>query len=575
MILSLLQNAVDSALAELADKSTFDGVSPDALLLTPATNPQFGDYQFNGALALAKPLKQNPRQIANQLVEKLNVADWCEPLEIAGPGFINFRLKRESVAEFAVKQLQDPHLGIAQAENPRTVVVDFSAPNVAKPMHVGHIRSTVLGDAVARLLRSAGHNVITDNHLGDWGTQFGKIIYGWKHYLDQENLAKDTIGEMERLYQLVNAQSESDETVADAARAETAKLQNGDTENKAIWDQLREYSQQQFDEMYGRLNVTFDYTLGESFYNDELAGVVEELKQKGLAKSSDGAMIVSFDDIPALEDKPLLIQKRDGSFLYGTTDLATIKYREKEWHPNEVLYVVDARQSLHFQQLFEASKRADYTNADLRHISFGSILGEDGTPIKTRSGESVKLRDLLDEAELRVLEIVQEKNAALDQEIQKQVAKTVGIGAIKYADLSQNRVSDYIFSWERMLAMQGNTAPYLLYAYVRIRSIMRQSESTFDAGKVLLLQENAEFELAKFALRFGEAVETSLNDYRPNALCEYLFQLAQKFTSFYDACPVRSSEEPLRSSRLQLCQLTADILQRGLGLLGIETVEQM
>jgi arginyl-tRNA synthetase len=315
--------------------------------------------------------------------------------------------------------------------------------------------------------------------------------------------------------------------------------------------------------------------LGESFYNDELAGVVEELKQKGLAKSSDGAMIVSFDDIPALEDKPLLIQKRDGSFLYGTTDLATIKYREKEWHPNEVLYVVDARQSLHFQQLFEASKRADYTNADLRHISFGSILGEDGTPIKTRSGESVKLRDLLDEAELRVLEIVQEKNAALDQEIQKQVAKTVGIGAIKYADLSQNRVSDYIFSWERMLAMQGNTAPYLLYAYVRIRSIMRQSESTFDAGKVLLLQENAEFELAKFALRFGEAVETSLNDYRPNALCEYLFQLAQKFTSFYDACPVRSSEEPLRSSRLQLCQLTADILQRGLGLLGIETVEQM
>lgn len=575
MILSLLQNAVDSALAELADKSTFDGVSPDALLLTPATNPQFGDYQFNGALALAKPLKQNPRQIANQLVEKLNVADWCEPLEIAGPGFINFRLKRESVAEFAVKQLQDPHLGIAQAENPRTVVVDFSAPNVAKPMHVGHIRSTVLGDAVARLLRSAGHNVITDNHLGDWGTQFGKIIYGWKHYLDQENLAKDTIGEMERLYQLVNAQSESDETVADAARAETAKLQNGDTENKAIWDQLREYSQQQFDEMYGRLNVTFDYTLGESFYNDELAGVVEDLQKKGLAKISDGAMIVPFDDIPALEDKPLLIQKRDGSFLYGTTDLATIKYREKEWHPDEVLYVVDARQSLHFQQLFETAKRANYTNATLYHISFGTILGEDGTPFKTRSGESVKLRDLLDEAELRVLEIVQEKNAALDQEIQKQVSKAVGIGAIKYADLSQNRVSDYIFSWERMLAMQGNTAPYLLYAYVRIRSIMRQSESTFDAGKVLLLQENAEFELAKFALRFGEAVETSLNDYRPNALCEYLFQLAQKFTSFYDACPVRSSEEPLRSSRLQLCQLTADILQRGLGLLGIETVEQM
>jgi arginyl-tRNA synthetase len=571
----MLQNAVDSALTELADKSTFDGVSSDALLLTPATNPQFGDYQFNGALALAKPLKQNPRQIATALVEKLNVADWCEPLEIAGPGFINFRLKRESVAEFAVKQLQDPHLGIAQAEKPRTVVVDFSSPNVAKPMHVGHIRSTVLGDALARLLRSAGHNVITDNHLGDWGTQFGKIIYGWKNYLDEENLAKDPIAEMERLYKTVNAQSETDETIADAARAETAKLQNGDAENKAIWDQLREYSQQQFDEMYGRLNVKFDYTLGESFYNDELADVVEDLQQKGLAKSSDGAMIVPFDDIPALADKPLLIQKRDGSFLYGTTDLATIQYRESEWHADEILYVVDARQSLHFQQLFETSKRANYTNANLQHISFGSILGDDGTPIKTRSGESVKLRDLLDEAESRALEIVQEKNVALDPEIQKQVAKAVGIGAIKYADLSQNRVSDYIFSWERMLAMQGNTAPYLLYAYVRIRSIMRQSESPFDAGKVLLIEENAEFELAKFALRFGEAVETSLRDYRPNALCEYLFHLAQKFTTFYDACPVRNSEEPLRSSRLRLCQLIADILQRGLGLLGIETVEQM
>ncbi|MEO6908092.1 MAG: arginine--tRNA ligase, partial [Abditibacteriaceae bacterium] len=392
MILSLLQNAIDSVLAEWADKSTFHSVSPDALLLTPATNPQFGDYQFNGALALAKPLKQNPRQIATALVEKLDVADWCEPLEIAGPGFINFSLKRECVAEFAIKQLQDIHLGIAQAENPRTVVVDFSSPNVAKPMHVGHIRSTVLGDALAHLLRSAGHNVITDNHLGDWGTQFGKIIYGWKNYLDEENLAKDPINEMERLYKLVNAQSESDDTIADAARAETAKLQNGDAKNKAIWDQLREYSQQQFDEMYGRLNVQFDYTLGESSYNDELPCVVEDLQQKGLAKRSDGAMIVSFDDIPALADKPLLIQKRDDSFLYGTTDLATIKYREKEWHPNEILYVVDARQSLHFQQLFEASKRANYTNATLRHISFGSILGEDGTPIKTRSGESVKLR---------------------------------------------------------------------------------------------------------------------------------------------------------------------------------------
>jgi len=575
MILSLLQAAVDSALAEVADKSTFSAVEPDVLKVVPATNPQFGDYQFNGALALAKPLKANPRQIATQLVEKLDVADWCEPLEIAGPGFINFRLKRESVAEFAAKQLQDAHLGIAQAEKPRTVVIDFSSPNVAKPMHVGHIRSTVLGDALARLLKSAGHNVITDNHLGDWGTQFGKIIYGWKHDLNQENLQNDPIAEMERLYKTVNAQSETDETIADAARAETAKLQNGDAENLEIWNKLREYSQDQFDEIYGRLHVHFDHTLGESFYNDELAGVVEDLQKRGLAKSSDGAVIVPFDDIPALADKPLLIQKSDGSSLYGTTDLATIQYRENEWHPGEILYVVDARQSLHFQQVFETAKRAEYTNAILRHISFGSILGDDGTPIKTRSGESIKLRDLLDEAESRALEVVREKNPSLDEALQKQVAQAVGIGAVKYMDLSQNRATDYVFSWQKMLAMQGNTAPYLLYAYVRIRSIMRQAESTFDASKVLLLEENAEFELAKHALRFGEAIETALADYRPNALCEYLFHLAQKFTAFYDACPVRNSEEALRHSRLQLCQLTADILQRGLGLLGIETVEQM
>jgi arginyl-tRNA synthetase len=575
MILSLLQAAVDSALAELADKSTFSAVEPDVLKVVPATNAQFGDYQFNGALPLAKPLKQNPRQIATALVEKLNVADWCETPEIAGPGFINFRLKRESVAQFASRQLQDPHLGIAQAQTPRTVVIDFSSPNVAKPMHVGHIRSTVLGDALVRLLKSAGHDVITDNHLGDWGTQFGKIIYGWKHDLNEENLQQDPIAEMERLYKSVNAQSETDESIADAARAETAKLQNGNAENLEIWNKLREYSQGQFDEIYGRLHVHFDHTLGESFYNDELANVVEDLQQKRLAKNSEGAVIVPFEDINALADKPLLIQKSDGSSLYGTTDLATIQYREKEWHPDEILYVVDARQSLHFQQVFETAKRAQYTGAQLRHISFGSILGDDGTPIKTRSGESIKLRDLLNEAESRALEVVREKNPNLDSALQEEVAKAVGIGAIKYMDLSQNRATDYIFSWEKMLAMQGNTAPYLLYAYVRIRSIMRQVESTFDASKVLLLEENAEFELAKHALRFGEAINRALADYHPNVLCEYLFQLAQKFTAFYDACPVRYSEEPLRSSRLQLCQLTADILQRGLGLLGIETVEQM
>jgi arginyl-tRNA synthetase len=574
-----LQNAVDAALSTLGIETS--GATNDALQVVPTANAQFGDYQWNGALPLAKSLQTNPRVLAQQIVENLDVENFSEAPEIAGPGFINFRLKPQFLGRMASQALADERLGVPTASTQRTVVVDYSGPNVAKPMHVGHIRSTIIGDAIARLLRFVNHNVITDNHIGDWGTQFGKLIIGWKNYLDEENLERDPISEMERLYKLVHAQSQSDSAVEDEARTETAKLQRGNAENRAIWERLRELSQQQFDEIYGRLDIHFDHTLGESFYEEgnRLQDVVRDLKEQGIARDSQGAVIVPFDAPPQLQEKPLLIQKSDGASLYGTTDLATIRYRIEQWHPDEIVYVVDARQSLHFQQVFEAARLWGYTDVLFRHVSFGTILGEDGKPIKTRSGESIRLKDLLDEAETRALEIVRDKQPELAEDQQREVARVIGLGAVKYADLSQNRTSDYIFSWDKMLAMQGNTAPYLQYAYVRVRSIFRRAqEQGIETNRVLdelILEQPAELDLAKFILRFPLAIETALSDYRINALTDFLFELAQKYNVFFEHCPVLKSDEPLRSSRLALCDLTSRVLKQGLSLLGIETIEQM
>ncbi|HEX8550088.1 MAG TPA: arginine--tRNA ligase [Abditibacteriaceae bacterium] len=569
-----LQNAVNHALQTLAIETS--AVTPDALRVVPTANAQHGDYQWNGALPLAKSTKQNPRALAQSVVEKLDVAEISAAPEIAGPGFINFRLTREFLENATLEATRDERQGVPVAETPRTVVVDFSGPNVAKPMHVGHIRSTILGDAVARLLRFAGHTVVTDNHIGDWGTQFGKMIIGWKNHRDEDALQRDPIAEMERLYKKVNAAAETDETIANLAREETTKLQNGDAENLAIWHKLIELSQAQFDEIYGRLNIEFDYTRGESFYNPALQGVVEDLKQKGIAVESQGAVIVPFDEPKSLQDKPLLVQKQDGSSLYGTTDLATIQSRVVEFAPDEIVYVVDARQALHFQQLFEAAKKWGYTDIAFHHVSFGSILGEDNRPIKTRSGESIRLKDLLDEAESRALQIVEEKNPDLPEEAKREVARAVGLGAVKYADLSQNRTTDYVFAWSKMLALTGNTAPYLQNAHVRIRSIFRKAGiAPEQLSGELHLEADAEVALAKLLLRFPLAIETALSDYRLNALADYLFDVAQRFAAFYEACPVLISEEPTKTSRLILCSFTADVLKRGLHLLGIEAPEQM
>ena len=489
-----------------------------------------------------------------------------------GPGFINFHLKPAFVADQIAVVARDPRLGVPAAVQPKTIVIDFSSPNVAKPMHVGHVRSTIIGDCLARVLRFLGHRVITDNHLGDWGTQFGMLIIGWKRFRNDEALQQDAIGELERLYKYVNEHKE----LRDDAKAELVKLQQGDAENHEIWQKIIDLSMQEFGKTYQRLGVAFDHTFGESFYNPMLKDVVEELKRLNYARESEGAIGVFFEDNPELKSAPpLLIQKADGAFLYGTTDMATLQYRIDQWHPDEIIYVTDARQQLHFKQVFAAARKWWDKPPDLRHVYFGSILGEDGKPLKTRDGTPVKLADLLNEAEERALAVVTEKNPNLSPEERQQIARAVGIGAVKYADLSQNRTTDYVFSWSKMLAMNGNTAPYMQYAYVRVQSIFRKAGDTkADIAKVSL-EHAAELDLAKHILRFPETLQAVAEDDKPNWLTGYLYDLTGKFSAFYENCPVLQSAEPTRSSRLVLCRLTADVIKRGLNLLGIEVIEQM
>jgi arginyl-tRNA synthetase len=567
-------------------------VVPDADLaairVRPCPDPRFGDYQTNALMGLAKARGLNPRQLAAQVLAQLDVRDWCDAVEVAGAGFLNFRAAVAAVARTLLEALHDERRLVPRATPPRTVVLDFSSPNVAKPMHVGHIRSTVLGDSLARTLRLLGHRVITDNHIGDWGTQFGMLLVGWKTRLDRAALAADPLREMERIYREINARCDPDKAGFDAdllaaARGELVKLQAGDPENLAIWREMQRLSQAQFDTIYARLGVRFDHTLGESFYNPLLKAVVADLQARGIARESEGAIVVFFDDHPELKNSPTIIQKRDGGFNYATTDLATLAYRLETWQPQEIIYVTDGRQQLHFKQVFEAFRRwrADAA-VTLAHVWFGSILGEDNTPLKTRAGDTVKLADLLDEAEERALQVVTEKNADLPEAERRAIARIVGIGAVKYQDLLPNRQSDYVFSWRKMLALSGNTAPYLQYAYARIRSIFRKlAEADTPAGwdpaavTGLTLAAPEELRLGKHLLNFGLVVQMVADEYRPNYLCNYLYELAGHFTGFYESCPVLKAEGDQRTSRLALCELTARVLHRGLDLLGIETAERM
>jgi arginyl-tRNA synthetase len=551
---------------------------PDAGELAPATDQRFGDYQTNAALVLGKQRGENPRELAEKIVERLNVGDVCEPPVVAGPGFINFMLRPGAIAQKTVSILGDERLGVVQTKSPQRIVIDFGSPNVAKPMHVGHIRSTVLGDALARIATFLGHEVIRDNHIGDWGTQFGMVIYGWKNLLDQRALQQDPLTEIVRIYKETNALATSDPQVREACRQELVKLQAGDKENIDIWNECVAFSMQDFEHVYELLDIHYDIQCGESFYNDRLSGVVERLLKSGIAEISEGAVVVFFRDIPELADKPCIIRKRDGGFNYATTDIATVDYRLDHLKAGSVWYVVGAPQTLHFKQIFEIARRQGY-RANLRHITFGSILGEDRKLMKTRSGENVPLRELLKEACRRARKIIDEKNPDLSEPEKIDVAQKIGIGAVKYADLSQYRMTDYVFSWDKMLSLQGNTAPYLQNAYVRIRSIFRKA-GELDGLKLssltnLSLTAKAEIALAKRLCQFAEIVPHVLNDFRPNILANYLFEVANSFHTFYEACPVLKSEEPARSSRLALCDLTGQVLYRGLDLLGIKVPEKM
>ncbi|MFC5051988.1 arginine--tRNA ligase [Rubritalea spongiae] len=552
-----------------------------------AADLRHGDYQANTAMALAKRLKMNPRELAAKLVEAFEAEDVAD-LDIAGPGFINFTIKPEAWSRKAGELVGDARLGVSEVADPKTIVVDFSAPNVAKPMHVGHIRSTIIGDSLTRISRFLGHKVITDNHIGDWGTQFGMVIYGWKNLLDEPALEADPLQELLRIYRAVNALCKEDEAIKDLCRDELVKLQGGDTENFAIWQRCVEVSKVGLNKIYDRLDVNFDHWLGESYYNNELAPLVKALADEGLARESDGALcIFSGETLPPKQDPfkekrdgewsdlPMIVRKKDGGFNYATTDIATVDYRLDQWQADKIWYVVDARQGLHFRQLFDVAERRG-CSAELEHVSFGTILGKDGKPLKTRDGDLPQLADVLDDAIKASRAVLDEKSNDLSEVEKEELAKVVGIGSVKFTELSHNRASDYIFDLEKMVALQGDTAPYLQYSSVRVSSIFRklEEEVELDAEGVKVTEEG-EINLVRTLSKFGEVLPTVLDDLKPNILSAYLLDLAKAFHSFFEACPVLKSEGDVRKTRLVLCAVTGRILKQGLGLLGIQVPERM
>ncbi|MGH7893423.1 MAG: arginine--tRNA ligase [Candidatus Binatia bacterium] len=551
-------------------------------LVRPAQDPRFGDYQANVAMGLGKRLGRKPREVADAIVAAFDPSDLCARPDVAGPGFVNVRLDDGVLARLATEAVRDGRLGVARVAAPETVVVDYSGPNVAKEMHVGHLRSTVLGDAAARTLEFLAHHVVRQNHVGDWGTQFGLLI---EHLVDiatrQGRDPADVIGDLTALYREAATRDACEPDFAARARERVVALQAGDEQSRRIWKALVAVSEQQFQTIYQRLGValTMNDVRGESFYNDRLAAVVADLRASGLARDSQGAVCVFLDGFATKDGDPLplIVQKSDGGYLYATTDLAAVRYRVAELGARRVIYVTDARQRQHFQMVFATARAAGWVPEGVRleHAVFGSVLGEDGKPFRTRSGDTVPLADLLTEAEERALSIVVAKNPALPPDERVQIARAVGIGAIKYADLASDRVKDYVFSWSRMLAMDGNTAPYLQYAYARIRAIFRKGGLVDAPAAPIILAHPAERALVLLLLQLDAVVDVVGESLEPHRLCGYLYDVATAFSAFYEACPVLGADPPLRASRLVLCQLTARTLETGLGLLGIDTVDRM
>ena len=620
-------------------------------MIRSSQDPKFGDFQANCAMPLAKKLDVDTRELAQQMVDQVQLGDLCETVEVAGPGFINLKLRTDWLEQQARKIVTDDRLGVQQVE-PKKIVIDYSSPNVAKPMHVGHLRSSVIGNCLESVLRFLGHEVISDNHIGDWGTQFGMIIYGYQNFVDESAYENEPVAELARLYRLVNQLSDyhdacrkqlgieeqvesvaeqiaklenSDEDpkkkkkalkklrseqgglketlagmqskrdavdsdsdlqklaaehsdIARLARLETAKLHSGDETNRALWDEFLPECLKALDHVYEKLGVSFDKTLGESFYQPMLADVVADLQEKGLATDSDGAICVFAEGNAA----PFIVQKSDGAFTYATTDLATIRYRVEEFGTQIMLYVVDTRQSEHFNLLVDTARRWGYEDVEIQHVNFGTVLGDDRRPFKTRSGDTVGLESLLDEAVARAHDVVVENDPAgnLDEDTRKSVAEAVGIGGIKYADLHHNRESDYVFNWDKMLAKNGDTATYIQYANARINGIFRKGEIDLAElrAKVdsLQLEHVSERGLFLQVLSFGDALAVVEREMRPNMLTQFLFDTANRFSTFYQDCPVLKEEDDyVRTSRLLLCDLTARTLTQGLALLGIDAPKQM
>ena len=553
-------------------------------LVTQSTRPEFGDYQANGALPAAKKMKINPRELASKVVAELSLDGIADKVDIAGPGFINIHLAPDYLAQLCAQALADTQLTIRPARAPQTVVVDYSGPNLAKEMHVGHLRSTIIGDAVARVLEFSGDQVIRQNHMGDWGTQFGMLIAELEGQLQCNDNATMALVDLESFYQQSKKHFDDDENFANTARNYVVKLQSGDEGCKRLWQQFIDVSVTHSEDIYRALNVslTAQDIRPESAYNADLSTIVADLQCQQLAVTSEGAQAVFLQELANKDGEPsvAIVQKSDGGYLYATTDLAALRYRQDELNADRILYFVDARQALHLQQVFTIARKANFVKADmgLEHLAFGTMMGKDGKPFKTRTGGTVKLAALLDEAVERAAQLIAEKDPELDDAARLEVAKKVGIGAVKYADLSKNRTSDYIFNWDSMLSFEGNTAPYLQYAYARIQSIFRKADIDPAGLKASLLLAHAnERTLGLKLLQFSEVIDQVASDCMPNVLCVYLYELASDYMSFYEACPILKEgvDEATRDSRLQLCALVARTLATGLDLLGIEVMDRM
>jgi arginyl-tRNA synthetase len=586
-----MNNAINTIKASLKDSAVkafgdeLAGVEPG---VDQATNSQFGDFQSNLAMTLSKQLKQQPRLIAEQIVKNLDENELFEKPSIAGPGFINFRLQKSFLEAQLNDMKSDPYAGIARPPHAKKVIVDMSSPNIAKEMHVGHLRSTIIGESIARTYKFLGHDVLKINHVGDWGTQFGMLICELKEKFPTALTQSEALdlGDLVAFYKQAKRHFDEDEDFKGRARQTVVALQAGDADTIKAWQLLCAQSRKSFEEIYAILGVENLQERGESYYNDMLADTVSALVDKGLAVESEGAKCVFLDGYLTEDGKPMpvIVQKKDGGYNYSATDLAAVQHRVKQDHAEEIIYVVDAGQALHFEMMLKVAEKAGWIPDSLRakHVPFGVVLGEDGKKLKTRSGETVRLKDLLEEAVVHARRDLEsrltERNRTESDAWKDDVSRKVGIAAVKYADLSLNRMTNYVFSYDKMLSLQGNTAPYMMYAYVRVKGIGREGGidlDTLEQSAKIILNEPAEIELAKQLLKLDETLDAVVRDFLPNRVCEYLFELSQKFNQFYEACPVLGAVEPVRSSRLLLCDLVARTIKIGLGLLGIDTVERM